>query len=223
MNMSCLFALSSRMNPLFLTMRICLQWNAHLGMSYMSARPNVLRLLAMFGALSISNTAFAVDASGSATEIMKSGRWFLIEFAAEQQLFYRIGSQATNLESSYIAFDFVPSEKCMPAPAVMHVIMNSYAPDLADGVVLMSYKLPGQPESTDATKTAMAPGDNVAFFQFHELTIELLQRSHDKGSVSIWVPESGDGTVKRSGNIFFSLSGFTNALNTATRRCNDNR
>ena len=180
-------------------------------------------LFILLGMFFLANTTYAVDATSSATEVLKSGRWLLIEFAAKQQLIYRVSSQATNAESSYLAIDFAPSRKCAPAAAVMSSVMNSYSPALDDGLIPMSYKSPGQPEATEVVKTAMSPGDDVAFFQFKGLTAELILKSRDKGSVAVWIPGSGDGTVKRFNNTFFSLEGFTAAYNGARKRCNDNR
>lgn len=181
------------------------------------------RSLTMVGMLFFTSVAFAVDATSSATEISRSGRWLLIEFAAKQQLVYRVSSQATNSETIYIAFDFAPSEKCDPRPAVMSSIQNSYSAALDQGLVPMSYKSPGQPESAEVTKTEMTPGDDVAFYQFKGLTAHFLLKSMDKGSLAVWIPGSGDGTVKRSNNTYFSLEGFTAAYNGARRRCKENR
>ena len=170
-----------------------------------------------------SEAAIAVDATRSATEVLRSGRWLLIEFAAREQLVYRISSQSSNSDKNYLAFDFAPSDKCVPLPAVMSSAFKAYSPALDHGNVPMSYRSPGQSESTEVTETEMAPGDSFAFFQFKGLTTALLLKSHDKGSLSVWVPGSGDGTVKRSGNIYFSLEGFTAAYQGAWKRCHDNR
>lgn len=180
-------------------------------------------LIALLGTLLFTSTTYAVDATSSATEVLKSGRWLLIEFAAKQQLIYRVSSRATNSENSYLAIDFAPSRKCVPAPAVMSSVMSSYSSALDDGLIPMSYRPPGQSETTEVAKTAMTPGDDVAFFQFKGLTAELLLKSRDKGSLAVWIPGSGDGSVKRSNNTYFSLDGFTTAYNGARKRCNDNR
>ena len=189
----------------------------------MAESSSMPRAVVLFVALFLSTAAFAVDATSSATEIANSGRWLLIEFAAKQQLIYRISSQATNSENKYLAFDFAPSGKCEPKPAVMSSIQASYSPALQEGMVPMAYKPPGQPQSAEVTRTAMAPGDDTAFFQFKGLTAQLLLKSNDKGSLAVWIPGSGDGTVKRSNNTYFSLDGFTTAYNGARRRCLDNR
>lgn len=163
-------------------------------------------LIALLGTLFVTSVTYAVDATSSATEVLQSGRWLVIEFAAKQQLIYRISSQATNSESSYLAIDFAPSRKCVPAPAVMSSVMSSYSPAFDQGLIPMSYRPPGQSESTEMVKTAMTPGDDVAFFQFKGLTAELLLKSRDKSSLAVWIPGSGDGTVKRSNNTFSRLT-----------------
>ena len=105
----------------------------------------------------------------------------------------------------------------------MNSVMNSYNPALDEGLIPMSYRAPGQPEATEVVKTAMTPGDDVAFFQFDRLTADLLLKSRDKGSLAVWIPGSGDGSVKRSNNTYFALEGFTAAYSGARKRCNDNR
>lgn len=180
-------------------------------------------LITLIGTLLFTSTAYAVDATSSATEVLKSKRWLLIEFAAQQQLIYRVSSQATNSENSYLAIDFAPSRKCVPTPAVMSSIMSSYSSALDDGLVPISYRPPGQSETTEVTKTSMTPGDDVAFFQFKGLTAGLLLKSRDKGSLAVWIPGNGDDSVKRSNNTYFSLDGFTTAYTEARKRCNDNR
>jgi hypothetical protein len=179
--------------------------------------------LILLSTLSITTSALAVDWTGNVTEIIKSGRWQIIEFAAEKQLIYRISSDATNSEETHIVFDFVPSKKCEPTPAVMITRYDSYSPDLDEGFVPLAYKLPGRKESMEITKTTMQQGDTFAFFQFKGLTAKPLLQSQDRGNLAIWIPASGDGTVKRSGNIFFSLNGFTVVYEKAQKLCNDNR
>jgi hypothetical protein len=174
-------------------------------------------------ALSFSASSVAYDASRNATEVQRSGRWLLIEFAAKEQLVYRVTSQSTNSEDSFIAFDFAPSENCVPIPAVMSSTMKAYSTVLDQGLVPFSYRLPGQGESTELTKTEMARGDNVAFFQFKQLTAMRLLKSQDKGSLALWVPASSDGSVHRSGNIYFSLAGYSAAYQGALQRCKDSR
>ena len=179
--------------------------------------------VAVLHLLLLPKIARAVDASSSATEVLQSGRWLVIEFAGAQQLIYRISSQSTNSKGSYIAFDFVPRRNCLPTSAVLSQEMRAFSSALEDGIGIMSYKPPGQSETTEMVKTAMTEGDNTAFFQFKTLTAPLLTKSRDKGSLAIWIPGSGDGEVKRSANTYFSLEGFTRALNTAQNRCRDSR
>lgn len=181
------------------------------------------RWLALIGCLSLSSQALAIDASGNVTEITRSGHWQIIEFAAQRQLIYRISSDAKNSKEKHITFDFVPARKCEPTPALFITRQNSYNPVLDEGFVPLAYKLPEQKESMEITKTAMKQGDVFAFFQFQRLTTKSLIQSGDKGHLAIWIPQSGDGTVKRSENIYFSLEGFAHAYDKARQLCNDSR
>jgi len=168
-------------------------------------------------------TAQAVDASRAATRSFQSGSWKVIEFAGAQQLVYRLVSDSTNEAETHLAFDMAPSDRCEPRPAVMIRRMDRFLPDLADGLIPMTFKVPGQSDSPDLAKTAMRPDDPFAFFQFSRLTAQAVAQAHDRGSLATWIPGSGDGSVKRSSNIYFALDGFENGLARARRMCLDNR
>jgi hypothetical protein len=179
-------------------------------------------LSALYLAFASSNV-YAVDATSSATKILTFDKWKIIEFAAQRQIFYRVSSDSTNFPDQHIVFDFVPSNKCLPTPALMIVRRDSYNPDLDDGRVILAYKLPGQPEVSELTRTVMQRGDTFAFFQFTELSAAKLAAPKSEGSLAIWVPPSFDGVVKRSSNIYFSLDGSRGAINKAKALCNANR
>jgi hypothetical protein len=65
----------------------------------------------------------------------------------------------------------------------------------------------------------MSEDDTFAFFIFKKLTAKTLLQSKDKGKLAIWIPPSGDGVIKKSGNIYFSLEGFSLAYKEAKRLC----
>ena len=95
------------------------------------------RFFVLLGVVLASTIAHAVDATKNVTEIARSGRWMVIEFAATKQLIYRISSSATNSVDNNIVFDFVPSKKCEPTSAVMIAQQRAYSPALDDGIVLL--------------------------------------------------------------------------------------
>jgi hypothetical protein len=186
----------------------------------------MIRLIILLTAflIIITSPSFSADLSKSFTGETKSGDWKILEFAGQRQLIYRIGSTSVNYENNYLlTFDFVPSNNCEPTPAIMILQQSSYNPNFDDGVLFFKYKLPGLEESVDMTKTTMKQGDTFVFFQFEKLAAKTLLKPKNNGKLSIWVPASGDGSVKRSGNIYFSLNGFTNAYWKAQKLCNDNR
>lgn len=165
--------------------------------------------------------AFAVDATDRATEIRKIGSWNIIEFAGAEQIIYRLSADSIDGAPTHIVFDIVPSNDCTPIPAVMIMKFASYDPVFNEGSVPFAYKAPGEKEAWELTKSAMSEGDLFAFFSFEELTVSLLRRSRDKGKLAVWIPPSGDGTIKRSGNIYFPLEGFSEASNKAIRLCRE--
>ena len=86
----------------------------------------------------------------------------------------------------------------------------------------MEYKLPNQKGITsELVKTTMTEGDEFEFLEFTKLTVKKLLLI--KGNLTIWIPASGDGDVKRSGNMYFSLDGFSTAYKEAKRSCDVNK
>ena len=179
-------------------------------------------LLAIFMIL-VSNSLYAVDATKNATKSFTIGKWQITEFAAPTQMIYRLSSNSINFGEKHIVFDFASSKRCTPSPAVMIIKRETYNPDLDDGRVILAYKISNQVEVSELTKTAMQKDDSFVFFQFVGLTTTKLLQSKDIGNLVIWVPESFDGTVKRSDNIYFPIEGFRLATNEAYKLCNSNR
>jgi len=70
---------------------------------------------------------------------------------------------------------------------------------------------------------SMQRDQSFAFFEFKALTASRLLRTHGKGTLANWVPASGHGTVRRSSNIYFALSGLTRAYHRARGLCEENR
>lgn len=171
----------------------------------------------------VASTSYAADARNIITEIAQSGRWLVIEFAAQTQLTYRLSSTSVNDTRQVVTFDFVPAESCIPTPAVMVSSMNSCSKLFDDGIFPLAYKLPGKEQSMEFVKTAMSKGDTFAFFVFEQLKAPDLLDARDKGKFAIWIPASGDGRIKRGGNIYFSLEGFSTAFLEAKKLCQDSK
>lgn len=182
-----------------------------------------LLIILFFSITVTSNTATATDATGIMRIVGKSGGWKVIEFTAPTQLLFRVAATSVNFPGDNMVFDFSPNRKCEPSPALMVYKLDSYNPALDNGYIPLNYKLPGQDESAELVHTQMQRGDGFAFFPFKSLTANLLLHSASKGTLAIWVPGSGDGSVQRSNNIYFPLDGFSIAYKKAIEFCNSNR
>jgi hypothetical protein len=180
-------------------------------------------LYVLFILIFTAHPTFAVDATDSATEIRKIGSWNIIEFAGAEQMIYRLTTDSIDGTPKHIVFDIAPSNDCTPTSAVLIMKFASYNPTFDEGAVPFAYKVSGQKEAMELTKSAMSEGDQFAFFSFEKLTVSLLRRSGDKGKLAVWIPPSGDGAVKRTSNIYFPLEGFSQASNKATRLCRESR
>lgn len=179
------------------------------------------KLAALLAFAFISDSSLAVDATGRITDAVKFGKWQVLEFAADSQLIYRVGATSSNAPYMHIAFDFAPMIGCKSKSAVLILKLDEYDPVYDDGAFAWSYKTPGGKESTEFVSSAMSQGDTFAFFQFNHLTPALLQRSNGKGNLSIWMPPSGDGTIKRGPNIYFPLSGLPESIRLAQKKCKE--
>jgi hypothetical protein len=182
----------------------------------------MIKILALLFVLFTVSNASAVDVSSSVTETRKFEHWQVTEFAGARQLMYRASSQSIDRKPWYLAFDVTPLNGCVPLPAVLIVKYDSYVPVFNKGLLIYSYKSPNQKEATELTKSEMSPGDRFAFFTFKALTIGWLLRSEDRGKLAMWIPASGDGKVKQSDNVYFSLQGLSLASKEATRLCIEN-
>ncbi len=100
--------------------------------------------------------------------------------------------------------------------------MGGYSENLANGHVPLSYKIPGQKEDTEAVETKMLQGEEFAFFKFQKLSLNKLVNSGSRGNLAIWVPASGNGEVRSSSNMYFSLNGLSQAYSAAKSLCSDN-
>ena len=182
----------------------------------------MLRTLFVVSLALSAHVAHAFDATDSMTEVTNIGKWQVAEFAARENLIYRISSDALNAPDQNIVFDVSPQLSCRPTPAVIIWKLGSYVESLDDGMVVMAYKLPKQQEHIEVTKTAMGEDGQFAFFAFEQLTAEYLLGAKDIGKLATWIPASGDGVIQRSANVYFSLEGFSRAHEMAMRACREN-
>jgi hypothetical protein len=167
----------------------------------------------------IINPAYAIDATDKITKNIQIGQWQVVEFAGSEQIVYRMSSDSINTPSTNIVFDFVSSEDCLSPTATMIVNFKSYNNTFNSGAGIFAYKLHNQKEAIEVVKSVMSESDTFAFFTFEKLTAKTLLQSKDKGKLAIWIPPSGDGVIKKSGNIYFSLEGFSLAYKEAKRLC----
>jgi hypothetical protein len=167
--------------------------------------------------------SFAVDATRSITEIKQNGPWQVVEFSLPRNMFYRISSESINSNRSFLTFDFKHLNDCIPDPAVIITKYSAYNEIFDNGFLQISYKLPRMKEGSEVVKTHMSPGDDFSFFQFSSLRAETLMKLNDKGKMAVWIPGSANGVVKRSDNIYFSLTGFSKSFIEASTLCNDQR
>ncbi|MDK6959770.1 hypothetical protein QP403_21345, partial [Klebsiella michiganensis] len=68
----------------------------------------------------------------------------------------------------------------------------------------------------------MLQGEEFAFFKFKKLSLNKLVNSGSRGNLAIWVPASGNGEVRGSSNMYFSLNGLSQAYSAAKSLCSDN-
>ena len=173
--------------------------------------------------LLIANFAYGVDATRLAANQYKFGDWEVIEFALSKGLIYRISTTSLVSKKEFLTFDFLPNGNCQPDPAIMVKEFKGYVSGLDGGMLPYEYKLPNQESSIESINVTMQQGDKFAFFAFKKLLAQRLLDAPVDGRLVMWIPASGDGSVQRSANIYFSLNGLRGAFNQARRLCQDNR
>ena len=151
------------------------------------------------------------------------GDWQVIEFAFPQGLMYRLTTTSLSSKKEFLTFDFLPKGNCQPDPAVMVQEFKSYQPGLDGGMLPYEYKLGGRDTSVELVKILMQKGDKFAFFVFKKLTLQSMLDAPADARLAMWIPASGDGTVKRSSNIYFSLNGALEAYNQGRKLCLANK
>jgi hypothetical protein len=151
------------------------------------------------------------------------GDWQVIEFAFPQGLMYRLTTTSLSSKKEFLTFDFLPTGNCQPDPAVMVKEFKSYQPGFDGGMLPYEYKVAGRGSSVEIVKILMQKGDKFAFFIFKNLTMQSLLNAPADSRLIIWMPASGDGTVKRSDNIYFSMNGAIEAYNQGRKLCLANR
>lgn len=166
-----------------------------------------------------TSTVYAVNATNFITNKKEYGHWKVLEFTKGNNILYRLASVSTNDPSMSIVFNLEPDDRCIPTPAVMVLSANEYVKNFDDGMVILSYKLSGHQKNTELVKTVMSKANDFAFFVFERLKVQWLLPSGGIGKLTVWVPPSGDGAVKRGANIYFSLSGILQAYRAVKRLC----
>lgn len=177
----------------------------------------------LFAFFFISNLTYAFDATNLASIKNTYDDWSVIEFPMPKGLIYRISTTSLVSKKEHLTFDFLPNGACQAEPAVMVQELKGYEKALDGGMLPFEFKIPNQASTVDIVKTQMQKGDKFVFFAFTKLDAQKLLNSSLGGRVAMWIPPSGDGTVKRSENIYFSLNGVGAAYNQARRLCLANK
>jgi hypothetical protein len=163
----------------------------------------------------------AVDLTNNISEIKNIGDWQLVEIIGGDQVGYRVATTSILKPNVTLVFDFLPSQNCLPSPALMIINFDSYTQSLDKGLVILEYKFPKEKLPTiEAINTSMSHGDSFAFFPFKTLTVDKFNNSLEKGKLAIWVSKGNDN--EKSGSMFFSLDGFTSAYKNAKESCGEN-
>lgn len=177
--------------------------------------------LLMFGILFFISLANAVDLTKNINEIENIRDWQLVEVVGGDQVGYRVATTSILKPNTTLAFDFLPSQKCSPSPALLIINFGSYIQSLDQGLVILEYKFPAEKSPTiEAINTIMSNGDSFAFFPFKKLTIDKFNSTLDKGKLAIWVSKGSD--YEKSGSMFFSLDGFMSVYKKAKKSCQEN-
>lgn len=166
-------------------------------------------------------SANAEDMENRADNMLKFGKWFVVEFTMPTTMTYRIGAESNLPEQKETLFiDISPLNKCEVKGANANQFIGYKQMDFTDTPFIPAkYKISGQDEKDVITKPVVS--DGFLFTPIDSLTINELLKAKDKGNLSFWIqpPAESHTTVNK---MFFPLNGFTNAYNKAIQLCKDN-
>ena len=163
-----------------------------------------------------------VDVSERSTDEKKIGKWHVIEIANPGQMSYRMASISINSDNATLAFDFIPSKKCVATAAVIAMDLGHYDSSFDGGHLPMKYKIPGEKkEKLELVNTVMTVGDRFAFISFSTLKAETIYKTKSDSKLAVWVAESPDAGIEQS-NMYFSLDGFKTAYDAMKKSCISN-
>jgi hypothetical protein len=168
----------------------------------------------------ISTSCCAVDATNVAKIIYESGGWKVVEIAGQSKMLYRIATDSINIKDTHLTIDFI--SQCKADSVVMVKKFQEYNPILNNGKLILQYRIPDAYENQEIVDTEMSQGDSYAFFKFSKLRADNFYIAKETSRLAIWVPESGDGHVKKSSNFYFSLEGFRSVYTKAKSLCQTN-
>ena len=165
----------------------------------------------------LPSTTYAVDASGIAKIKYEYKAWKIVEFPLPNRILYRLAADSINMTETHLTFDFIKG--CVASPAVMVKKFKTYNSLMAQGNIILQYKIPNKIEMQEIVETDMAEGDTWGFFSFKKLSTNNLLGVNEESRLAIWIPPSGDGKVERSSNFYFSLEGFNKTYDKAKELC----
>lgn len=166
-----------------------------------------------------AGAAYSVDISKEVTGIEHFGHWQVIQIAGPQAILFRVASVSINEQDWSMTLDL--SEACRPESVTLELDRRN-SPPLEGPFLIFSYKVPRDAKTYPDLASVQASA-GFAFLTFKNLTAEQLLSAHGVGTLSLWIPGSGDGAVSRSSNIYFSMDNFPAALNRAKKLCTENR
>lgn len=164
-----------------------------------------------------SSVTHAIDASNVLKIKYEYKAWKIVEFQLPKGILYRLATDSINITETHLTFNFIKG--CTASPAVMIKNFKTYNPSMADGSIILQYKVSNKIEGQEIVKTEMADGDTWGFFSFKRLSTDNLLGVNEESRLAIWIPPSGDSKVKRSSNFYFSLEGFNKTYAKAKELC----
>lgn len=181
---------------------------------------NYYKVLFVLFLIFIPFKLMAEDGSNFSKIIYKNGDWQIVEITAPLKIIYRIATDSINIKNTHLTIDLL--NQCKYESVVMIKKFKEYSPIMTKGKLILQYKISNQLEFQEIVETDMSKGDTYGFFIFKNLLAENLYVAKESSRLTIWVPPSGDGQVKRSQNFYFSLNGFKNVYSKAKSLCSDN-
>ncbi|ENA9695558.1 hypothetical protein ABG299_001047 [Salmonella enterica subsp. enterica] len=179
------------------------------------------KILFLIILLFLSGTVNAVDTENRASNVLKYGEWFVVEFTMPDTITYRVGAESKlPQQRENIFIDISPLEQCKPGKFTVNQFIGYKEVDFSGMLFLpIKYKISNQEIKESITKPVVS--DGFLFTPIEAMNVSELLKNKDEGNLSFWIQPPPDSSTPIN-KTFFPINGFSKAYEKAIELCKEN-